>query len=300
MILVTGGTGVMGSVLVRRLYEAGNAVRVLTLPDDPHTARIERYADDIRFGDIAHAAEVADCCHDCDTVYHLAAVIVTHNESLFRTINIEGTRNIISDALRAGVSHFIYISSASVIYPRPTPYSLSKRECEKIVTESGLPYTIVRPTLVYDRGEGGLEFDIYLSYLKQFPVVPFIGRGQALKRPVFVDDIIDGLVAVCHNKRAYGKVYNFSGGEAISIRDFSRLCLQLLGKQNKPIISLPVWFCKVVAGCMKLVMKNPPLNWQKIAGIMQDANLDPQEAIEDLDYNPKKVTEFLESCFPRK
>ncbi len=299
MILVTGGTGVMGSVLVKRLYAAGHKVRVLTLPEDPTVSRIETLGVEIRYGNISSASDVSGICKDIDIVYHLAAIIVTQDESLFTTINIHGTRNLINEAKKEGVKHFIYISSASVIYPKPTPYSLSKRQCEEIVTKSGVPYTIIRPTLVYDKGKGGFEFDIYLSYLKRFPVVPFIGNGNALKRPVFVGDIIKGLVTVCENRKSMGKVYNFSGGEAISIKNFSRLCLKLSGKPQKPIISLPVWLCKVIAACMQIVMKDPPLNWQKIAGITQDANLDSKEAMKDLGYNPKRVTGFLKECFPR-
>ncbi len=299
MILVTGGTGVMGGVLVRRLHEAGHAIRVFTLPDDRLISRIEKYAEDIRYGDISKESDVTGICTDCDTIYHCAAIIVTNDESLFSTINVAGTHNLIEDAKREKVNHFIYISSASVVYQKPTPYSLSKRKCEEIVTVSGVPYTIVRPTLVYDKGKGGLEFDMFLDYLKKFIIVPFIGPGTALKRPVFVGDIIDGLVKIVNNEKSFGKIYNFSGGEAIRLKDFSRLCLTSSGMSKKPIIALPVWVCRIAAALMQLVMKNPPLNWQKIAGIIQDADLDPKEAIEDLGYDPGKVTEYLEECFPR-
>ena len=240
MILVTGGTGVMGSILVKRLCEAGKTVRVLTLPDDPNVSRVEKLGVDIRYGDISQESQISGVCRDIEIVYHLAAIIVTRDETLFKTINVHGTRNLINAAKKDGVKHFIYTSSASVIYPKPTPYSLSKKYCEELVTASGISYTIIRPTLVYDKGKGGLEFDIYLSYLQRFPVVPFIGRGNALKRPVFVGDIIEGLIAVCHNTTAMGKIYNFSGGEAITMRDFSLLCLKYSGKPDKPIVSLPV------------------------------------------------------------
>ena len=297
MILVTGGCGVMGRVLVKKLHEAGNRIRVFTLPGDPNVSAVEEYGAEIRYGDISERADVIDICHGIDTVYHLAAVIIADDDSLFNLVNIGGTHNLIEASKKGGVKHFIYISSASVVYPKATPYSLSKRECEEIVSTSGLDYTIVRPTLVYDIGKGGQEFDMFLAYLKRFPVVPFIGNGQALKRPVFVDDIIKGLVALNKNRMAYGKVYNFSGGETISMRDFSLLCLDLLGMQNKKIICLPIWFCKIIAVIMKIVVKIPTLKWQTIAGIIQDANLDPREAINDIGYDPVMVSKRLKECF---
>jgi nucleoside-diphosphate-sugar epimerase len=301
MILVTGGTGAMGSVLVRQLARRGHQVRVVCMPHDPFVSRVKDCAADIRYADVGDRNACQGICDGMATVYHLAAIIVSKDESAFARINVEGTRNIVEQAARAKVGHFVYVSSASVVYPHPTPYSLSKRAAEEIVLQSGIPFTIVRPTLVYGE-KGGLEFDMYLEYLKKFPVVPFIGNGASLKRPVYVEDITEGLLALCDNAASLGKTYNFSGGEAISILDFSRLCLQCMGARagRKLIVHMPVWLCMVVARMMGLVMKDPPLKWQVIAGITQDANLDPSDAIRDLGYAPKKVSQWLPKVFPRK
>ena len=94
------------------------------------------------------------------------------------------------------------------MYPHPTPYSLSKRAAEEIVTQSGVPFTIVRPTLVYGE-KGGQEFDMYLDYLRKFPIVPFIGSGESLKRPVYVEDITEGLLALCDNRAVVRKNVQF-------------------------------------------------------------------------------------------
>jgi nucleoside-diphosphate-sugar epimerase len=299
MILVTGGTGAMGSVLVRMLSQQKIKVRVLCMPGDPFAGRVKDIAADIRYADIANKMDIRNVCEGVKTVYHLAAIIISKDEKAFEKINVEGTRNIIEEAVRAGVGHFIYVSSASVTYPAPTPYSLSKRRAEEIVKNSGLSYTILRPTLVYGE-KGGQEFDMYLNYLKKFPVVPFIGNGAPLKRPVYVEDVNAGLLAVCGNEKSFGKTYNLSGGEAVSMIDFTTLCLKLMGMEHKPVIHLPVWLCRAIAVLMKLVMSDPPLKWQVIAGITQDANLDPAEAMADLGYSPAKVSEKLPKVFPRK
>jgi nucleoside-diphosphate-sugar epimerase len=299
MVLVTGASGAMGSVLVRMLHEKGEKIRACVLPDDPCVHRIADICYDIRYADLSDKSGIKDVCKDIKTVYHLAAVIISPDDSIFDRVNVIGTRYMAEDAVACGVAHFIYVSSASVVYPEPTPYSLSKRNAEEIVKKSGLHYTIIRPTLVYGK-TGGQEFDMYLSYLERFPVIPFIGNGKSIKRPVFVDDVTNGLVALNGNTLTYGKVYDFCGDEPISMIDFSRLCMKLAGIQHKPVIHLPVWLCRFIALVMKIFMHNPPLKWQVIAGIIQDANLDPETAKKDLGYNPAKVSECLPDCFPRK
>ena len=299
MILVTGGSGVMGSVLVREFRKMGKRVRALVMPGDPTVSRIVGCGCEIWNGDVTDRQNLADICQGVATVFHLAAVIIAPDDAVFQRTNVEGTRALVAEARKAGVRHFIHVSSASVTYTHPTPYSLSKRAAEELVRDSGLDFTIVRPTLVYG-SSGGQEFDMYLDYLKKFPIVPFIGSGCALKRPVFVGDVISGLLSLADAKNTFGKTYNFSGGEAISMLAFSRLCLKLLGRPGKPIVRLPVIFFRVMARLMKLFMKNPTLKWQTIAGIIQDANLDPAPAMADLGYHPAKVTEKLPECFPRR
>lgn len=298
LILITGGTGAMGSVLIPKLTARGYAVRVLTLTGDRNATALRARGVDVRFGDVSRKETLSGICDGVSVVLHLAAIIITDDESLYTSINAGGTRNMVESAQAAGVSHFIHISSASVVYPKPTPYSISKRVAEDFVKRSDLSWTIVRPTLVCGR-RGGQELDMFLDYLKKFPVVPFIGPGGAIKRPVHVDDIVEGLVSLACQRTGAGKIYNFSGATAISMLEFAKLCFVFMDKTDRRVVSLPIWFCKLLAALMKLLMRNPPLKWSVIAGMTQDADLNPAAAINDLGYNPRGVEVFLPECFPR-
>ena len=214
MILVTGGLGVMGSTLVKGLVDRGFKVRVLD-NSDRFRSRLDGYDVEIRIGDITKPETLTGCFDEVETVYHLAAVLIVYDPSLFQKINVGGTRNIIDASIKAGVKHFILVSSASVTYPHTTPYSLSKRETERMIKEqTAMKWTIVRPTLAYNES-GGEEFNMFLAYLKKYPFVPFIGAGRSLKRPVHCDDLMKGFLAIAGNPKSYGKTYAFSGGEAI-------------------------------------------------------------------------------------
>jgi nucleoside-diphosphate-sugar epimerase len=294
--LVSGGCGVMGSRLVKELAARGWRVRALVLPGDPLRRRLDGVACEVVEGDVQNPASLAPACAGVQLVYHLAAVILSPDPTVFTRVNREGTANLVAAAARAGVEHFVYVSSASVVYPRRTLYAESKLAGEAIVKrEPAFAHTIVRPTLVYDEA-GGQEFRLFLDYLRRFPVVPFVGPGTARKRPVFSGDVVDGLVRIAGNPRAHGKTYNLSGGEAVELAELARLMLAHHGLR-KPFLKLPVSLCRVVASAMGLFLDDPPLNHYTIAGMINDADLDPAEAIRDLGYRPLGVREGFARCF---
>jgi NADH dehydrogenase len=195
------------------------------------------------------------------------------------------------------VKHFVLVSSASVTYQHTTPYSLSKRETERLIKEQKtMSWTIVRPTLAYSES-GGEEFRMFMDYLKKYPVVPFVGAGRAMKRPVHCDDLLEGFLALPFNPKSYGKTYSFSGGEAISIRDMARLMLKHAGC-SKPFLTIPIPVCRVIAFFSERLQSKPLLTWPAIAGVMQDADLDNCEARSDLGYDPITFQEGLQRSYP--
>jgi len=298
-VLVTGAAGEVGVRLVKRLVAAGWQARALVLPRDPLRGRLDGLGCEIVEGDVRDAASLIAAVADVDTVFHLAAVILARDPSLYETVNRVGTAHLVSAAAEAGVRHFIYVSSASVTYPRLTPYGRSKLEAERVVAaERRFRYTIVRPTLVYDRS-GGQEFMLFLAYLRRFPVVPFIGPGTARKSPVFADDVVDGLVRMAGNDVTFGKTYTLSGGESITLEAFGRLLLETRG-ERKPFLHLPIPMCRALATVLTAAMKDPPLTPYAVAGFTNHADLDCGQAVRDLGYRPRGVREGIESCFGKR
>ena len=282
----------LGSRLVRKLAASGHQVRALVKPGDPCVDRLRGIACDIREGDIEFAASLAGVFEGIDTVYHLAAVILSPDPSVFQRVNRNGTAHMVAGAAQAGVRHFVYCSSASVVYPRRTRYAESKLAGEALVkAERRFVHTIVRPTLVYE-DNGGQEFLLFQQYLERFPVVPFIGDGRARKRPVWAEDIVDGLARIAGNARSHGQTYNFSGADSVSIRELADLMLARRGIRRR-FVHLPVRLCQAVAVVMGAVMRDPPLSLQAIAGLVNDADLPPDAAISDLNYRPVGVRQGL-------
>jgi nucleoside-diphosphate-sugar epimerase len=297
VVFVSGASGVLGSRLVRTLVGGGFPVRALVQPGDPFRARLDGLGCDIREGDLGRPESLGGMLDGVGTVFHLAAIILSPDPTAFDRINRLGTAHLVGEAARAGVEHFVYVSSASVTYPRLTRYGRSKLAGEALVrAERRLRHTIVRPTLVYD-DNGGQELLMFWRYLERFPVVPFIGDGRARKRPVWAQDIVDGLARIAGNPRSHGKTYNFSGAEAVTIRELADLLLARRGTRKR-FVHLPVPLCQAAAVALGLVMRDPPLTLQAIAGMVHDADLPPDEAAADLGYVPLGVREGLARCFP--
>jgi nucleoside-diphosphate-sugar epimerase len=293
-ILVTGGAGEIGCRLVRRLAAAGHRVRALVLPNDPRAAVLDGIHCEVALGDVTRPETLGAALEGIHTVYHLAAVLLVEEERLFTRVNVEGTRHVAEAAREAGVEHLIHISSASVVYPRSTPYSRSKRAAEEVVRRSGLRYTIVRPTLVYEAG-GGLEFKTFADFVTRYPVVPLVGDGRALKNPVHADDLIEGLLAICGNTAAVGQLYNLCGGEEISIREMAELVLRRRGLR-RPLVPLPLPLCRLAGAVVGLVTGRSMLVRHTLAGLTQDANLDRSAARRDLGYDPVGIREGIARC----
>jgi nucleoside-diphosphate-sugar epimerase len=287
----------MGARLVRGLVERGRRVRVLTLPGDPKVSTLDGVECEVVFGDVARAETLRGVFDGVKTVYHLAAIIIAYSRDVLWRVNVEGTRNVVQGALAAGVDHFIYVSSASAEWPQGSDYAQSKLAAEGIVKgQDRMRWTIVRPTLTYGRGEGQ-EFLMFLESLMKYPVVPFIGRGRAGKSPVLADDIVRGLQAIAGNAKTYGRTYNFSGGQDVSMRDLARLMLKHQGVR-KPFLYLPVPLCRALAWLMERTMKRPPLTRYAISRILHEAAFDNSDARRDLGYDPVGVSEGLARTYP--
>jgi NADH dehydrogenase len=286
-ILITGAAGEIGSRLARRLHQQGHQVRALVLPGDPLVDRLANTAT-VHFGDVTRPETLADPFGGVDVVYHLAAVLLCESATQFQAVNVEGTRHVVDAAVAAKVGHLVHISSASVVYPRTTHYSRSKRQAEEIVRACALlNWTVVRPTLVYDR-EGGLEFKMYADFVRRYPFLPMLAGGRARKRPVHVDDLLSGLASMAGNPIAYGKTYNLSGGETLTLRELAALLLERQG-QSKPVLSIPASLGRIAARAWGLLRRCPLLMEHTIAGLTQDADLDPSAATRDLSYHPMGV-----------
>ncbi|MDP7180753.1 MAG: NAD-dependent epimerase/dehydratase family protein [Candidatus Woesearchaeota archaeon] len=290
MILITGATGYIGSKLAKKLSDQGEKVRAMVIENDKMIHNLDGVKCEKMIGDITNPELLKKCMKGVTTVYHLAAILVAKDKKAFNAVNFEGTKNVINAAVDAKVKHFILISAAAAAYKTRTTYGHSKIKSEHLMRQydGKINYTIIRPTLLYGQG-GSQELKIYVETLRKFPfIIPTIGTLRAVKRPVWVNDIAEGLAKVANNKKSYGKTYNFGGGTAMTMWAYTNLIRKTF-KINKPMIPIPLFICYMIAWIWEKVSEEPMLKKDYVIGAAMSANFEQKSAFEDLGYRPVSI-----------
>ena len=184
-------------------------------------------------GDLLDPTSYSRELTDSTVVVHLAAATGKRRPAVFARVNVEGTRTLVRECVNRKVPHFVHVSTIAVRFadaPRYY-YAKSKRIAEDIVRASGIPYTIVRPTLVLGPGSPNLDS---LTRLASLAVVPLFGRAVARVQPIHVEDLVTALVRVCADA-AREEIVEIGGPEILTMRDL----LARLRGSSLPAVNVP-------------------------------------------------------------
>jgi len=303
-VLVTGGTGFVGRHLVRALVGEGATVRILAR-ETSDVKELEKLNVEIVHGDIANENSLPRIADDTDVVYHLAAQVGEWGipESQFEAVNVQGTRNLLEESVRAGVKHFVFCSTPGVLgkgyaqapetlpYNPPYVYERTKCDAEKTVLEfhqgQHLPTTIIRPDFVY--GPDDLRrLPLYRAIRdKRFYI---IGNGRSLLHPTYVDDVIQGFHLVAEDTVNYGEIYNIAGPHLVTVQEFVETIARVL-KVPLPRLKIPKFLalaaarvCESLSGISR---KEPFISRSKIEFLTNSHGSDVSKAQTQLGYQAR-------------
>lgn len=224
MILVTDDTGFLGGHLVKRLAAAGEKVRCL-IPKGSTLKRLVELGVELYPGDLKDLASLGEAIAGVDRIVHLAGGFGAGKGIMFSEVHVEGTRNLLAVATRAGIERFVYVS---VIGSRPDPslpFLSSKWRGEAVVRESGLPFTILRPSAIF--GEGDRFISPLARVVQRLPLVPLVG-GRNRLQPVWVGDVASCILKALAESDLAGRAVPVAGPEAFTPEEIVRLILQTL------------------------------------------------------------------------
>lgn len=232
-ILVTGGTGVIGEGVIPELLQQGHAVRLLSRHANDDAKQWEG-VEPFR-GNVADPASLRGAALGCDAVLHIAGIAKENPPKLtFESVNVDGTRNMLEEARRAGVKAFIYVSSLGADIGE-SAYHQSKLAAEELVRKSPVPWTIVRPGNVY--GPGDEVISMMLKLVRALPAVPVIDDGNQEFQPIWYEDLAKMLVAAVMRDDVRGQVLEAAGNEITTMNDL----LERFGKiTDRSFIRVPV------------------------------------------------------------
>ena len=185
----------------------------------------------------------------------------------------------------------IVLSTQHVYLPAPGLYGRTKRMADRIFLESGLPATILRPSLVYGRGSRGV-FVRLATLVRKLPVIPVIGPGQWRLRPLFLDDLLDVILAVLARPELAGRTYDIGGPDLVTYDEFLSAICGAIGRRCRTV-HLPLGVSFALAWTLERILPTPPLTTDNVRGAVRDAHCDPRALQRDLRPRLTPLTEGL-------
>ncbi len=240
-ILVTGGTGVIGTAAIPALLEAGHHVRLLSRHADKDVGRFPADVESFT-ADLADARDLEKAVRGCDAVLHIAGISEEEPpEITFEQVNVAGTRHLLDATQAAGNPFFIYISSLGADRGQ-SDYQKSKRRAEELVQAHPGPWLILRPGNVY--GPGDETISMLLKMLRTLPAVPVVARGDQPFQPIWYLDFGHALAAAIDRRDLAGQILELAGPEVTTTDDVLRRLTAITGCE-RPRLQLPVWVTEV-------------------------------------------------------
>ncbi len=283
-VLLTGASGFVGSHVLPALLDAGHQVVALCRSEKVGArvqARIERGVDrlQVRVGDIENVDSVVAAATGCDAIVHLVAIPRdwSGGRDLDR-VNHLGTANVVAAAQRAGVRRFVHLGALGVEERAGLNYASSKARGERVVRESGLDYTIIKPSLIWGERDG--FFNIVAALVRiPAPVVPVPGNGKSRFQPVWAGDVARAIVTVLADaKGSIGRSYELGGPRYWTYAEITREVARALNKRRL-IIPMPVPLIGLVAGVSEAIRLPFPVATDQLRQLALD-NIGALDAVE--------------------
>jgi len=304
-ILVTGGTGFIGSHLVEKLILEGHQVRVLDWGE--HNIRYLEKLEAMEFmkGDLRNKGTLGKALRDVEVVYHLASIhlAVGVSDQEYREVNIGGTEKILEACLERNLKRFVHCSSVGVLgnidnppanetypYNPGTIYEKTKAEGEKVALKyfrKGVPVVVARPAWVY-----GPRCPRTLRLFKALKKgrFPFFGNGQTLRHPVYVGEFVRGLELCADIKEAVGQVYIIGDEKAVTVEQLIGAFARVLGVKA-PRVHFPASPMRALGFLAEIICRKigaePPFSRRSMDFFTKNYSFDISKAKKELNYKPK-------------
>ena len=304
-MLVTGGNGFIGSHLVRELVARGHAVRVMYQPGTD-LDRLDGLDVEALEGDLRDDHSLARLCRGQEVVLHLAAVVMDWGPwELFREVNVNGTRNLITAAISEEVRRLVFVSSVAIhryvgisagdeTWPRDNltnPYAASKISCEDMLLrahrEGRLEAVIARPG-VFPFGIG--DRLALPELLRNHGAYVHVAGGRARLCTAYAPNFAEGLALCAEVQRAAGQVYVIADDETPTWREVTDHLFSGVGlppaRRSVPL-TVAMTAALAAEAWAKISRKPPLINRYRVSLAGRDCVFGSRKAKDELGWRPR-------------
>ena len=258
-VFLSGATGFVGSHLVQGLVAAGHSVRALV-----HSlGKAKTRAPGIEYipGNILEPASLRDIMPGCDAVIHLVGIIDEFKGTTFERIHHEGTRKVVAAARANSIRRFVHMSALGTRPNAVAAYHKTKWTGEEAVRGSGIPWVILRPSIIYGPGDGFTTR--MLELMRKAPLRLIVGSGRYPVQPVYIGDVVDCFVQSLSSDAALGREVALGGPRAMPIEEMLDALAAAAGIRKRKI-HLPYWLMYANATLLEIFLPRPPVTCDQL------------------------------------
>lgn len=293
MILITGSTGFVGRHLVKRLIASGEQPRCLVRNHQKASQMLPGDKVEVALGDTTQPDTLEPAMQGVETVVHSAFITADIKEghsASYQGVNVDGTRNVVEAAKRAGVKKIVLVSGLGTRPDKPGSYMQGRYLAEQIVKNSELLWSVIQPSVQF--GEQAAFFKGLADLIRTAPVVPVIGTSQRKFQPIWVEDVAQCLVKQIHEERRNGKTYVVGGPEQFTYAEILDMLTLALGKKRLKA-PMPMPLAYLGAAVMQTVLPKPPVTTAALALFTFEQTTDLNAVERDFGFQPLSWRTYL-------
>ena len=252
IVSIFGGSGFIGSYIVKLLAEAGLLVKIICR-DSRHAMHLKPCGAVGQIvpvaADIMNLGDVTRHVHDAYAVINLVGILHELDDQSFMEIHAKAAENIAKCAKQSGVKKLIHFSALGIDDNSSSLYARSKIAGEKAVLSAFPEATIVKPSLVF--GEDSKFFSLFARLVNLLPILPLVRGGKTLFQPIYVLDVARFVSVAILSDNMQGKIYELGGNKVYSFKEILRYIIDITGSRCK-LLPIPGFLASFFAYILQL------------------------------------------------
>ena len=288
-VITVFGTGFIGKNLIYQLLETGNIVRAVSR--NPYLqGKLGSMGSssnlDICYGNIVRPQTIEKYIENSDIIINLVGVLHESGGESYFDSHVTGIKNIAELSSKYEVDELLHVSSIGADINSDSKYQSTKGQGEKVLLENFPKAKIVRPSIVFGPDDG--FFSVQSKIVKLSPIVPMFGGGNNKFQPVYVKDLIDGIIRLLNSKDDQGKIYEFGGPDIMTMKEVYELILKTL-EIKRLLIPAPTAAAKLIATFAQLLPD--PIITRDLVKILKFDNVvnEKSNTLASLNINPQSA-----------